>query len=68
MKYFDDYVEAYKDDKIVLLRPACGGAAIDAYWTLLELIYREETEIKPTERAEEKPKPKRQPKRGEQTE
>ena len=68
MKYFDHDVEAYKDDKIVLLRRECGGAAIDAYWTLLELIYREETEAKPTERAEEKPKPKRQPKRGEQTE
>ena len=49
MKYFDHDVEAYKDDKIVLLRRECGGAAIDAYWTLLELIYREETEIKPTD-------------------
>ena len=45
MKYFDHDVEAYKDDKIVLLRRECGGAAIDAYWTLLELIYREETEM-----------------------
>lgn len=49
MKYFDHDTEAYKDDKIVLLRQECGGAAIDAYWTLLEVIYRDETEIKPTE-------------------
>ena len=48
MKYFDHDTEAYKDDKIVLLRRECGGAAVDAYWTLLELIYREETELKPT--------------------
>lgn len=49
MKYFDHDTEAYKDDKIVLLRRECGGAAIDAYWTILEVIYRQETEIKPTE-------------------
>ena len=49
MKYFDHDTEAYKDDKIVLLRQECGGAAVDAYWTLLEVIYRDETEIKPNE-------------------
>ena len=49
MKYFDHDTEAYKDDRIVLLRRECGGAAIDAYWTLLEVIYREETDIKPSE-------------------
>lgn len=47
MKYFDHDCEAYKDDKIMLLRRECGGAAVDAYWTLLELIYREETDLKP---------------------
>ena len=47
MKYFDHDTEAYKDDKIMLLRREFGGAAVDAYWTLLEVIYREETQLKP---------------------
>ena len=47
MKYFEHDVEAHKDEKIVLLRREFGGAAVDAYWTLLEVIYREESELKP---------------------
>lgn len=46
MKYFDHDVNAHKDDKIILLRQLCGGAAVDAYWTLLEIIYRNEKPIK----------------------
>ena len=49
MKYFDHDTEAYKDDKIMLLRREFGGAAVDAYWTLLEVIYRNESEMKPSE-------------------
>ena len=49
MKYFDHDTEAHKDDKIMLLRREFGGAAVDAYWTLLEVIYRNETELKPKE-------------------
>lgn len=49
MKYFDHDVEAYKDDKLVLLRRDYSGAAVDAYYALIEWIYREETEIKPND-------------------
>ena len=47
MKYFDHDTSAHKDDKVVLLRQRHGGAAVDAYWTILEYMYREETQIKP---------------------
>lgn len=46
MKYFDHDVDAHKDDKIILLRKIHGGAAVDAYWTILEIIYRDETNLK----------------------
>lgn len=49
MKYFEHCVWAHKDDKIVLLRKKHGGAAVDAYWTLLEIIYRDETDWEPNE-------------------
>lgn len=42
MKYFDHDVESYKDDKIMLLRHAHGNEAIDAYWAIVEQIYRDE--------------------------
>lgn len=42
MKYFDHDVESYKDDKIMLLRHAHGSEAIDAYWAIVEQIYRDE--------------------------
>lgn len=43
MKYFDHDVESYKDDKIMLLRHAHGSEAIDAYWAIVEQIYRDES-------------------------
>ena len=45
MKYFDHDTEAGKDDKVVALRLRSGGAAVDAYWCVLEEIYRTETEF-----------------------
>lgn len=42
MRYFDHDTRASQDDKIVALRLACGGAAIDAYWCIIEKIYAEE--------------------------
>lgn len=45
MQYFDHDTTAGSDDKIIALRLECGGAAVDAYWTILEQIYRDETEL-----------------------
>lgn len=45
MLYFDHDTSAAYDDKIVVLRDENGGAAVDAYWTVLELIYRDETDL-----------------------
>lgn len=45
MRYFDHDTSASDDDKIMALRLECGGAAVDAYWAVLELIYRDETEL-----------------------
>lgn len=45
MKYFDHDTDAAKDELIQALRIECGGAAVDAYWTLLERIYRDETDL-----------------------
>ena len=45
MLYFDHDTSAGDDDKIVVLRDEHGGAAVDAYWTVLERIYREETDL-----------------------
>lgn len=42
MHYFDHDTSASGDDKITALRLAHGGAAVDAYWSLLELIYNDE--------------------------
>jgi len=44
MKYFDHDTDAGKDELIQALRLECGGAAVDAYWTILEAIYRDETD------------------------
>ena len=46
MKYFDHDSTAGNDDKIVSLRLMHGGAAVDAYWCILEELYRCETEFK----------------------
>lgn len=43
MLYFDHDTSAYSDDRIISLRLECGGAAVDAYWTIIEKIYREES-------------------------
>lgn len=45
MLYFNHDTQASKDDKIIALRSAMGGAAVDAYWTIIELIHRDETEL-----------------------
>lgn len=45
MLYFDHDTSAGADDKIVALRLECGGAAVDAYWALIEQIYRDETDL-----------------------
>lgn len=45
MKYFDHDTSAADDDRIMALRIECGGAAVDAYWAVLELIYRDETDL-----------------------
>ena len=42
MLYFDHDTGASGDDKINALRVMHGGAAVDAYWFLVERIYREE--------------------------
>lgn len=45
MRYFDHDTSAADDDKIMALRMDCGGAAVDAYWAVLEKIYRDETAL-----------------------
>lgn len=45
MKYFDHDTTAGHDDKVVALRLLHGGAAVDAYWCVLEEIYRSETDF-----------------------
>ena len=45
MRYFDHDTSASDDDKIMALRIDAGGAAVDAYWCVLELIYRDETDL-----------------------
>lgn len=42
MRYFDHDVTASQDTKIIELRLSCGGAAVDAYWYLLERMYTDE--------------------------
>lgn len=49
MQYFSHDTSAHKDEKIMLLRRRHGGAAVDAYWTILEIMYRDETQMKPTQ-------------------
>ena len=45
MRYFDHDTTAMKDELIQALRLECGGSAVDAYWAILELIYRDETDL-----------------------
>lgn len=43
MRYFDHDTTASTDPGIMSLRLLAGGAAVDAYWYMVELMYREET-------------------------
>ncbi len=43
MQYFDHSTTAASDDKVLTLRMDCGGAAVDAYWAILEQIYNDES-------------------------
>lgn len=43
MRYFDHDTTASTDPGIMSLRLAAGGAAVDAYWYMVELMYHEET-------------------------
>ena len=45
MRYFDHDTTAHKDELIQALRLECGGAAVDAYWAIVECIYRDETDL-----------------------
>lgn len=45
MKYFDHDTTAMRDELVQALRLECGGAAVDAYWAILEQIYLEETDL-----------------------
>lgn len=45
MRYFDHDTDAAKDELIQALRLECGGAAVDVYWTILEQIYMNETDL-----------------------
>ena len=45
MLYFDHSTSASDDDKIVALRIEHGGAAVDAYWAVIELMHRDETDF-----------------------
>lgn len=45
MRYFDHDTGAHKDELIQALRLVGGGEAVDAYWTVIELIYQNETNL-----------------------
>ena len=45
MLYFDHSTSASDDDKIVALRIEHGGAAVDAYWAVIELMHRDESDF-----------------------
>lgn len=46
MQYFDHSTTAASDDKVLTLRMDHGGAAVDAYWAILEQIYNDESACK----------------------
>lgn len=43
MEWFKHDIGAFRDEKIQALRIDCGGAAVDAYYAIIELIYEGET-------------------------
>lgn len=45
MLYFNHDTNASRSEELTALRVTCGGAAVDAYWMLVELIHERETEL-----------------------
>ena len=45
MLYFRHDIGASSDEKIMKLRLLHGGAAVDAYWYIIERLYKEETKL-----------------------
>lgn len=45
MQYFNHDTDASKDEKILALRIQEGGAAVDAYWYLIEKMHYEESSL-----------------------
>lgn len=45
MQYFEHSATASTDSKIMQLRLECGGAAVDAYWYLVEQMHRDEAAV-----------------------
>ena len=48
MQYFNHDTDAGNDSKIVALRMFYGHGAVDCYWTLAELVYRDEQPLPDT--------------------
>lgn len=48
MQYFNHDTDAGSDSKIVALRMFYGHGAVDCYWTLAELVYRDEQPLPDT--------------------
>ncbi len=45
MQWFRHDIGAFKDERIQALRIDCGGAAVDVYYAILELIYESEADL-----------------------
>ena len=45
MEWFKHDIGAFRDEKIQALRIDCGGAAVDAYYAIIELIYENEADL-----------------------
>lgn len=45
MLYFRHDIGAFRDSKVQALRIECGGAAVDAYYAIVEMIYERETDL-----------------------
>ena len=45
MRYFDHDTDAMTDESIQALRLECGGGAVDAYWAIIERIYKDEADL-----------------------
>lgn len=45
MQWFKHDIGAFKDERIQALRIDCGGAAVDVYYAILELIYEREADL-----------------------